>query len=520
MSDEKEAAERVCGDSPAVTGAANDTAECQPFLKRSLPVVIQGGMGIGVSGWQLARAVSQLGQLGVVSGTALDGVLVRRLQTGDAGGHVRRALGHFPDRRIASDVLAHYFVEGGLADGQPFVSLSMPAVDWSDARQALNVVAGFVEVFLAKEGHSGVVGINLLEKIQLPIPATLYGAMLAGVDYVLVGAGIPRELPGTLDLLAEHRSVGPRLRVAGATNDDDYRMPFDPCLLDVPRSSPLRRPHFLAIIASATLAITLARKANGRVDGFVIEGPIAGGHNAPPRANGGRNTRGEPIYGPRDEVELDKIRALGLPFWLAGGYGTFERLRSALALGAAGVQVGTAFALCRESGMAAALKARLIALIREGRADVFTDPQASPTGFPFKIGQMAGSLSEDSVVRTRQRSCDLGYLREPYKKANGALGYRCSAEPLEAFTDKGGAIESTEKRLCLCNGLMATIGLGQRRRARGSEPPLITAGDDLRDLARLLTHADSYGAADVVRCLLGIAPAETEPLDLAAGACL
>jgi len=58
--------------------------------------------------------------------------------------------------------------------------------------QELAVVAGFVEVFLAKEGHRGLVGINFLEKIQLPTPATLYGALLAGVDYVLVGAGIPR----------------------------------------------------------------------------------------------------------------------------------------------------------------------------------------------------------------------------------------------------------------------------------------------------------------------------------------
>ncbi|MGD8321328.1 MAG: hypothetical protein PVJ02_12765, partial [Gemmatimonadota bacterium] len=36
------------------------------------PVIIQGGMGVGISGWRLARAVSSRGQLGVVSGTALD----------------------------------------------------------------------------------------------------------------------------------------------------------------------------------------------------------------------------------------------------------------------------------------------------------------------------------------------------------------------------------------------------------------------------------------------------------------
>ena len=43
-------------------------------------------MGVGVSNWRLAQAVSKLGQLGVVSGTAIDQVLVRRLADGDKGG--------------------------------------------------------------------------------------------------------------------------------------------------------------------------------------------------------------------------------------------------------------------------------------------------------------------------------------------------------------------------------------------------------------------------------------------------
>ncbi len=52
-----------------------------------LPRLIQGGMGVGVSGWELARKVSMHGQLGVVSGTALDTILVRRLGKGDFGAH-------------------------------------------------------------------------------------------------------------------------------------------------------------------------------------------------------------------------------------------------------------------------------------------------------------------------------------------------------------------------------------------------------------------------------------------------
>ncbi len=458
-------------------------------------------MGVAVSSWTLASAVARLGQLGVVSGTALDVVLVRRLMLGDPGGHLRRALAHFPDREVACAILGDYFREGGLRADEPFQLLQIPSMKTASGRQALMVAAGFVEVFLAKEGHPGLVGINFLEKIQLPIPATLYGAMLAGVDFVLVGAGIPREIPGVIDRLAEHRPVSPHLHVQGAEATDDFRIAFDPGQIDRAQNTPLKRPEFLAIIASATLAITLARKANGRVDGFIIEGPIAGGHNAPPRGASERNARGEPVYGRKDEVDLDKVRELGLPFWLAGGYGTAERLEEALALGAAGVQVGTAFALCRESGIAPEIKARIIALVRSGQADVLTDPNASPTGFPFKVAQLDGSLSSAAVYAARERRCDLGYLREPYRLSDGTLGYRCAAEPEDPFIAKGGQREATEGRLCLCNGLLATVGLGQRR-ANGNEPPLVTAGDDLRDMERLLRRGDSYGAADVIDALL------------------
>ena len=68
--------------------------------------------------------------------------------------------------------------------------------------QELTVAAGFAEVFLAKEGHDGLVGINFLRKIELPLPATLYGALLAGVDFVLVGAGSPADIPASASVSA------------------------------------------------------------------------------------------------------------------------------------------------------------------------------------------------------------------------------------------------------------------------------------------------------------------------------
>lgn len=53
-----------------------------------LPPIIQGGMGVGVSGWRLASAVSAAGQRGVVFGTMLDVVIARTLQLGDDSGGI------------------------------------------------------------------------------------------------------------------------------------------------------------------------------------------------------------------------------------------------------------------------------------------------------------------------------------------------------------------------------------------------------------------------------------------------
>ena len=468
------------------------------------PVIIQGGMGAGVSNWVLAKAVSRMGQLGVVSGTALDVIVARRLQHGDPEGHLRRAFTQFPVPGIAQKVLERYFIPGGKAPEAPFKATPMHTVVASVAHQELMVVANFVEVFLAKEGHPGLVGINFLEKIQLPTLPSLYGAMLAGVDYVLMGAGIPREIPGVLDRLAHHQEVSLKLHVEGAAPDDEFKIHFDPKQLITQALPDLKRPRFLAVIASATLAIALVKKATGRIDGFVIEGPTAGGHNAPPRGPLHLTEQGEPVYGPKDEVDVETIKKLGLPFWLAGSYGDPRKLKEALQVGAAGVQVGTAFAFCKESGIPDEMKSQLLQQVCRGAGEVFTDPLASPAGFPFKVVKLEYSLSESAVYATRPRLCDLGFLRHVYRKADGSLSYRCPAEPGDLYANKGGHPEETRDRKCLCNGLLATIGLPQRQRSGYLELPLVTAGDDFKHLAHFLHDGKtSYTAQEVVQYLLG-----------------
>jgi NAD(P)H-dependent flavin oxidoreductase YrpB (nitropropane dioxygenase family) len=315
-----------------------------------------------------------------------------------------------------------------------------------------------------------------------------------------MGAGIPREIPGVLDNLANHDAVAIKFDVEGLGAGETEYLRFDPREHWTPTDS-LYRPRFLAIISANSLAMTLARKATGRVDGFIIEAPTAGGHNAPPRGDLKLNDRGDPIYGDRDLVDLDKMMALGLPFWLAGGAGSPERLQAAQAAGAVGIQVGTLFAYCEESGFTSALKDQVRRGVMRGDVNVRTDPRASPTGYPFKIVEIAGV---NSRAEGRTRCCDLGYLRTAYKEESGRLGYRCAAEPIDTYVKRGGTVEDTDGRKCLCNGLFANIGHAQVRDGGIEELPIITSGDELACLGSFFEKRSDYTAGDVIDHLLSL----------------
>jgi nitronate monooxygenase len=478
------------------------------------PKIIQGGMGVGVSNWRLAQAVSKLGQLGVVSGTALDQLFVRRLADGDRGGDMRRGLDAFPFPDMARRIWQDYFVPGGKPADAPYPTTPMHQRNNPRKLVELCMVSNFVEVFLAREGHKNPVGINFLEKVQMPHLSSIYGAMLAGVGYVLMGAGIPLHIPGVLDALAAQHPAEYNLSVTGAAQGQDTRMLFDPADYAEGALPLLSRPRFLAIVSSNTLATTMLRRATGRVDGLVIETPIAGGHNAPPRGKLQLSASGEPIYGDRDRVDIGALRLLGVPFWMAGGYGNPEKVREALEEGAAGVQVGTAFAFSEESGLRKDLKANLLSKAVAGTGEVFTDPLASPTGFPFKVALIEGSYSDASVAAERTRVCDMGYLREAYASGDGKIGYRCAAEPVKNFVAKGGKPEEALGRKCLCNALLSNIGHAQIRKDGSVEPALVTVGDDLNTVAQFLAPGrSSYAAADVVQSLLSLSAGLAEPAE-------
>lgn len=457
-------------------------------------------MGAAVSNWELARAVASQGQLGVVSGTALETVVARRLQNGDPGGHMREALAHFPYPEVAEAILAKYFLPEG-RQGKPFRPTRKTSIKPHKEHDQLTAAANFAEVWLAKQAGSGKVGINFLEKLQTATPAALYGAMLAGVDAILMGAGIPREIPQLMTDFAQGRTGGLSIDSERPAGMAAPVLEFDP-LEAFGKAPELPRPAFLAIVTAEVLASYLARNEITRPEGFVVEHYMAGGHNAPPR----RLQETETGFGPLDEANIDKIRDVGLPFWLAGGRATTAAVREAVELGAEGVQVGSLFALCFESGLLPEYRQKMLQAASEGNLKVRTDHRASPTGFPFKVVEIPGTVGENPVYKARPRLCDLGYLRSSHIDDTGKVTYRCAAEPDDAFVKKGGDEAELADRLCLCNGLTAAVGLGQERPDGYKEAPLLTLGATTGDVeAMLRDYPNGWSAKDVIdRLLAGV----------------
>lgn len=462
---------------------------------------------------------------------------------GDQDGDIRRALATFPDQGMVARVLDKYFIENGKDAVKSFKSLPMWTLNPSQALLEVAVLANYAEVWLAKHDENGVpteglVGINRLTKVQLPTLASLYGAMLADVDYVIMGAGIPLHVPAVLDNFAQGQEATFPVDVAGTDKHFSIRFSPQEFWTNAGRSdlieplNTLKRPNFIPIVSSVVLAQSMLKRASGTgptkgIDGFVVELPTAGGHNAPPR--GFRydpvskshaldlNEKGEPVYGPKDEVDLSKfVKAVkGLPFWFAGSYAHVDKFHEILEMGGAGVQVGTLFSLAKESGMDAGTRDEILARIAAEDMEVFTDPVASPTGYPFKALELSNTLSDKDVYANRPRLCNLGYLRAPYMDTNGHIGYRCPAEPVEDWVKKGGDIEATQGRKCLCNALCANVGLAQTRKYKNGdtgetdlyvEDKFITIGDDVNFCRQFMkqdseTGTWSFSAEDVVNYL-------------------
>jgi nitronate monooxygenase len=505
--------------------------------------LIQGGMGVYVSNWRLARAVAteRPGQTaGTVSGTALDVVYVRLLQLGDPGGHARRALAAFDDvygTGIGQKITDRYFIAGGKAPDARFKSASRQILHAQNGVSSalgvagnpstvplqldaeiieLLIATGFAEVWLAKEGHSGNIFINFLNKIEVPLLYVMYGAMLAGVDGIIVGAGNPDELPARCSQLANHQAVTKTLAVLYQEPGEAFTLTFDPRQVadGAFTKTPLKRPAFLAIVALDSLVHALAESASAAPDGFIIEHHTAGGHNANPVGPLQLDVLGQPIYNQQDEPNLAAIRTVGLPFWLAGGYGSHAQLLAAQAAGAIGVQVGSMFALAEESGIRPRYRSAILKELRSGTDDaaLVHTTMFSPTGFSFKVVQLTDTLADQEVYASRRRVCDLGLLQQvglskPGEDSRRTLFQRCAAAPIAGYIHKRGLERNTEDRRCLCNGLLACVGLGQIKHLHGEwqeEPAIVTLGNHLDGIRRLSRQGQAhYWVKEVVADILG-----------------
>lgn len=470
------------------------------FVKKIFKI-IQGGMGLGVSGYRLANAVSKNGGLGTVSCVAVEILLIRELQDGDLRGDIRRGLAHFPNQTIANKIIDKYYVKGGKPKDVPYKGVPFLSVDPPQSLIELIVAGSYTFVWLAKEGHGNPVSMNLLEKVNMPLMYAIFGAMLAKVDYLTMGAGIPIKIPAVLEAFSKWEIATYPIPIISKDGRKLERvMSFDSKSFFGGKTFELKKPKFIPIISANALAEKFVKDLpKGSIYGFVVEEPTAGGHNAGPR---NKNT-----YTEKDYVDYEKLSKLGYPFWIAGSYFSREKLNLALELGAEGTQIGTAFALSEESGIDPELKRKLRKLGFNGQLSIKTDMRASPTGYPFKVAQVDGTISEKSIYESRERVCSQGGLIVPYEKETAkknedgkeiiSIGYRCPSEPENKYLKKSGKIEDTKDRNCLCNQLLSAIGKGD-----SSEPPIITLGDDTSFLKKLMKNEnDSYAVKDIFRYL-------------------
>ncbi len=508
--------------------------------------LIQGGMGVYISNWRLAMAAAVSvpgGIAGTVSGTALNIIYSRILQDGDPGGQVKSAFQAF-DALTGSDignkVFNRYFIEGGKDPGARYKQTSLPHLHLENGSSQIPVNAGtdsgsielkldkelinlyitsaFAEVWLAKQGHNGLIFINFLKKIDLPLLYSIYGAMLAGVDAVVMGAGNPDGFPRICTMLAQHQAVTMELPVMYKEVGETFHLSFDPkeYFGQAITAQPVKRPAFLAIVSLEDLATALAGSISEAPDGFVIENHRAGGHNANPVGILKKDELGQPIYSEKDMADLNTIKETGLPFWLGGGFDSMQKLEEALKAGANGVQAGSIYALSQESGMIEKHRDALFESFKNRLDDtsIVKTTTVSPTGFSFKVAMLEGTLSEREVYENRRRVCDMGILHQvglakPDEQGMRRIFNRCPASPVKFFVKNRGLLRNSEERTCLCNGLVAGAGYPQVvKNTTGVsmlEPAIITLGENLDGARRLSDHGNrKYNCADIAADILGL----------------
>jgi len=253
---------------------------------KSLLPIVQGGMGVGISAHRLAGTVASMGAMGTIASVDL------RHHHADLSQRTRD-LPVGPESRLLID-----------------------AANLEALRREITLARGIAD-------GRGLLAVNVMKALNAYAPSVTT-ALQAGADAIVVGAGLPLDLP-------------------------DLARDFPDALL-IPILSDAR---------GVQLVLRKWERKRRAPAAIVIEHPAhAGGHLGA--------TRLSDVYDERFEFEivlpavLEILRNAGLestvPVIVAGGMRSFEDVQRMQALGAAAVQMGSAFAVTEESDAHAAFK--------------------------------------------------------------------------------------------------------------------------------------------------------------------
>ena len=277
------------------------------IANRTLLPIVQGGMGIGISGHRLAGSVAALGAMGTLSSVDL-----------------RR---HYPDLMEETRDLT-------------------PGECAKEGINRANLIAIQREIAAARAlaGGKGMLAINVMRAVS-EYASNVKQALECGIDAVVVGAGLPLDLP---DLAKDH-----------------------------PRAA------LIPILSDARGVQLLVKKWERKQrlpDAIIIEHPrLAGGHLGAAKI--------ADLQDPRFDFErvIPQVRQFfkdagyehHIPLIAAGGIDRFEDIARLQALGADAVQLGTAFAVTQESDAHAEFK-RVLAEARPEDIVEFTSVAGLP----------------------------------------------------------------------------------------------------------------------------------------------
>jgi len=339
--------------------------------------IIQGGMGVGVSLYPLASAVALQGGAGIVSSACLDRIVSKRT-------------------------------------GKKFNTYE----------------AAYEEVSLSKTA-GGFAGINIMGALVHDYNDSVRGALDAGADAIISGAGLPLTLPAIQQV----------------------------------------KDTALIPIVSSTRALDIICKKWERLgyrpDAVVLEGPLAGGH----------------LGFRMDQIDLESNTLVNLlppikdmaikhgdfPVIVAGGIYTYEDIVMFMKMGADGVQMGTRFLATEESSAPETYKR---AVVNAKAEDILVahDP-GSPCGLPFRVIRQS-PMYVSALKRLRPPKCDKGYVLLKDSAGNFNI---CPAK------------ESNEHHFCICNGLLSSAGYNPDK-----EEPLYTVGTSAARIDRIISVRELF----------------------------